>query len=435
MTSQTPFDRLLSRRSWLLSSALAGVSASGLLPALAAEAGPSGPKRSCLVLWMGGGPSQTDTFDMKPGHAHGGPFQPIATSAPGIQICEHLPEIAKWMHTLSVIRSMSTREGDHGRATDDLRTGYRPQGPIQFPVLGSLVSHECGPQIGDLPNYVSILSRGLFRAGIPPAGFLGTDFAPLLVGDTGDASSRLSVDNLSRTKGVTDGQAADRLSLLAEMERPFLDAHPGIAVEAHRTAYARGMRLMSPAAAEVFDLDRETPETHARYGTSQFSQGCLLARRLLERKVPFVEVSLGGWDTHYENFESVKQLCGTLDRPWAALLQDLQDRGLLESTLIVWMGEFGRTPVINPQVGRDHYPKAWSAVLGGGAVNGGSVLGGTSEDGLTVTDRPVTTPDLLATMCLGLGLDPKKQNHSNVGRPVRLVDPEAQPIESILRRV
>ena len=434
--SPSPFDCLMNRRSWLLSSAITGVSASGLLPILAAEAEPSGPKRSCLILWMNGGPSQTDTFDLKPGHANGGPFQPIATSAPGIQICEHLPETAKWMHTMSVIRSLSTREGDHGRATDDLRTGYRPQGPIQFPVLGSLVSHECGPQAGDLPNYVSILSRGLFRAGISPAGFLGTDFTPLLVGNSSDEEGRrLKVDNLSRTSGVLESQAADRLNLLRVMERPFLEERPGVAVSAHQTAYARGMRLMSAAAAEVFDLDRESAETHARYGTSQFSQGCLLARRLLERKVPFVEVSLGGWDTHYDNFESVKQLCGTLDRPWAALLQDLQDRGLLESTLIVWMGEFGRTPIINPQIGRDHWPRAWSAVLGGGPVTGGSVIGSTSDDGLDVTDRPVSTPDFLATICRALGLDPKKQNPSNVGRPIRLVDPDAQPIESILSRI
>jgi len=382
---------------------------------------------------MGGGPSQTDTFDMKPGHANAGAFKPIATSASEIRICEHLPEMAKWMHMMSAIRSMSTREGDHGRATEDLRTGYRPQGPIQFPVLGSLVAHECGPQVGELPNYVSILSRGLFRPGIPPAGFLGTDFSPLLVGGGSEsAEQRLSVENLSLAKGVTADQSARRIDLLKQMEQPFLAARPGISAEAHQTAYNRGIRLMSPSAATAFDLDLETPETHARYGTSLFSQGCLLARRLLERNVRFVEVSLDGWDTHYDNFASVERLCGTLDRPWSALLQDLKDRGLLESTLVVWMGEFGRTPVINPQVGRDHYPKAWSVVLGGGGIRGGTVVGRTSDDGLTVEDRPVTTPDLLATICLALGLDPKKQNLSNVGRPIRLVDFDARPVEEII---
>lgn len=433
MKAQLPFSRLLSRRSMLLGSTMLGASSSSLLRSLADEAVSNKPKRSCLILWMGGGPSQTDTFDMKPGHAHGGPFKPIATSAPDLQICEHLPETAKWMHTMAVIRSMSTREGDHGRATEDLRTGYRPQGPIQFPVLGSLVSHECGPQIGDLPNYVSILSRGLFRPGVAPAGFLGTEYSPLLVGGGSEgAERRLTVENLTVANGVTRNQSDDRLQLLRRMESPFLNARPGVAVDGHRIAYERGIRLMSVNAAAAFDLDQETPETHERYGSTLFSQGCLLARRLLERQVSFVEVTLGGWDTHYDNFESVRRLCGTLDRPWAALMRDLQDRGLLESTLIVWMGEFGRTPVINPQVGRDHYPKAWSVVLGGGGIKGGSIVGRSSDDGLTVEDGPVTTPDLLATICLALGLNPKKQNMSNVGRPIRLTDPEAKPVTSIV---
>ncbi len=420
----------LSRRRVLQFGALGTLGSSLAEPS---QASSNSTLKSVLFIFVNGGISQHDSFDLKPDAPSDirGEFQPIDTATPGIQVCEHLPEIAKWMHTQSVIRSLSTREGDHGRATEDLRTGYRPQGPIRFPVLGSLVSHEHGPQTGDLPNYVSILSRGLIRAGIPPAGFLGTEYSPLLVGAGAD-DRRLAVDNLTLPGGVTAEQSAERLALLNELEQPFLDARPGISVEAHRTAYARGMRLMSPTAAEAFDLDRESAETHARYGTSQFSQGCLLARRLLEREVPFVEVSLGGWDTHYDNFESVKGLCATLDRPWAALLQDLEDRGLLASTLVVWMGEFGRTPVINPQVGRDHYPKAWTALLGGGAVQGGSVVGSSSDDGLEVTDRPVTTPDFLATICLALGLNPQKQNMSNVGRPIRLVDPDAKPIASIL---
>lgn len=370
---------------------------------------------------------------MKPRHAHGGPFKPISTCASDIQICEHFPEIAKWIHTMSAIRSMSTREGDHGRATEDLRPGYRPEGPIQFPVLGSLVANECGPQMVDLPNYVSILSRGLFRAGVAPARFLGTEFSPPIVGGSSDgAERRLAVENIALANGVTSQQSADRLQLLREMEREFLDSRSGIAADGHRTAYVRGIRLMSASAAAAFDLDQETPETHARYGPTLFSQGCLLARRLLERQVSFVEVSLGGWDTHYDNFEGVQHLCGSMDRPWAALLQDLKDRGLLESTLVVWMGEFGRTPVINPQVGRDHYSKAWRVVPGGGGIKGGTVIGRTSSDGLTVEGRLVTMPDLLDTICHAIGLNSKKQNLSNVGRPIRLVDTEARPLHKIL---
>lgn len=425
---------LWTRRNWLSTSlAASSLPLGGWLGTLAkthADEGTAKPKRSCILLWMNGGPSQTDTFDLKPGHANGGPFQPIVTSAPGLAIGEHLPKIAQWMHQLSVVRSMSTKEGDHGRARNHLRTGYLPQGPIQFPVIGSLVSHEHGPQQGDLPHYVSVLSNGLFQAGMPPAGFLGPDDAPLLVG--GGGPGPLQVENIAPARGVSADQSYQRRDLLLRMEREFLEQRPGLAADSHRTAYERGTRLMSPAAAATFDLSQEKPAVHERYGRTQFGQGCLLARRLVEQAVPFVEVSLGGWDTHYENFTAVRDLCGTLDTAWSALMQDLHERGLLESTLVVWMGEFGRTPVINPQLGRDHYPKAWSVVLGGGGLKGGTVIGQTSDDGLTVTDRPVATQDLLATICLGLGLDPKKQNLSNVGRPIRLVDPEAVPVHELL---
>ncbi|MBX3442301.1 MAG: DUF1501 domain-containing protein [Planctomyces sp.] len=423
----------LTRRGWLAASAGLAAGATSWLRRLAAatEGGPR-PYRSCLLLWMAGGPSQTDTFDMKPGHDHGGPFQPIATSVPGLSVSEHLPKIAGWMDRLAVVRSMSTREGDHGRATDHLRTGYLPQGPIQFPVLGSLVSNEHGAQTGDLPHYVSILPRGLFRAGIPPAGFLGPDHAPLLVGNQGGEGSRLGVENLALPPGISSDQAQARRELLMQVQRPFLDQHPGSAASGYRTAIDRSTRLMSPAAREAFQLDQEEPGTLERYGASQFGQGCLLARRLVESGVPFVEVTLGGWDTHNDNFTAVEGLCGTLDSAWSALMQDLEERGLLESTLVVWMGEFGRTPVINPQLGRDHYPRAWSVVLGGAGIRGGGVLGRTSDDGLTVEDRPVAVPDLLATICTALGLDPQKQNLSNVARPIRLVDPSGVPIEELL---
>jgi hypothetical protein len=372
---------------------------------------------------------------MKSGHENGGPFKPIATSVPGISICEHLPGVAKWMDRLAIIRSMSTREGDHARAREHMRTGYLPQGPIQFPVLGSVVSNEHGAREAELPNYISILPRGLFRQGIPPAGFLGPDHAPLIVGSERDDAgepARLGVDYASLPAGVSPEQADERRQLLRDLEREFLDARPGAATDGHRTAYDKARRLMTPAARQAFAIEDEPAALRERYGQSSFAQGCLLARRLVERGVPFVEVTLGGWDTHADNFTSVERLCGSLDGAWATLMEDLAGRGLLDSTHIVWMGEFGRTPVINPRVGRDHYPQAWSVVLGGGGIQGGQVVGKTSDDGLSVEDRPVTTPDLLATICLALGLDPTKQNMSNVDRPIRLADPAAKPIHEIL---
>ncbi len=189
---------------------------------------------------------------------------------------------------------------------------------------------------------------------------------------------------------------------------------------------------MEPAAAAAFDLDEEQDDLRDTYGRNIFGQGCLMARRLVERGVPFVEVSLGGWDTHQNNFERVKGLSGTLDGAFAALLGDLSDRGLLDSTVIVCMGEFGRTPKINGGSGRDHYPVAWSSVLAGGGLQGGSVIGKTAPDGMTVADRPVAVPDLIATIVQAVGIDPKKQNMSNVSRPIRIADPEAKPIVEVL---
>lgn len=420
------------RREWLAQTVPPAVAlASGTwMSRLAAAAQSDGaqPRKSCILLWMNGGPSQTDTFDMKPGHANNGPFQPIATRTPGLSICEHLPKLAQWSDRLAVIRSMTTREGDHGRARQNLRTGYAPQGPIQFPVLGSLVSNEHREREVELPNYVSILSRGLFQPGIPAAGFLGPNHAPLLVEADG---GELSVQNLRRPEGVTADQATERVALLDRLQRPFLSGHPGISADSFQSASTRATCLMSPAAAEAFDLSQEEAALRERYGPTPFGRGCLLARRLVERGVPFVEVTLGGWDTHDNNFEEVQGLCGPLDLAWSGLLEDLRNRGLLDSTLVVWMGEFGRTPAINPRNGRDHYPRAWSVVLGG-AIRGRSVIGKTGADGMLVEDRPVSTSDLMGTICLALGLDPRRQNPSNVARPIRLVDPESKPIHEIV---
>jgi uncharacterized protein (DUF1501 family) len=197
---------------------------------------------------------------------------------------------------------------------------------------------------------------------------------------------------------------------------------------------------MRSAAVKAFLLDEEKATLRDAYGRNLFGQGCLLARRLVEQSVPFVEVTLnaapgtagGDWDTHQNNFDAVKSLCGVLDPAWATLLDDLKQRGLLETTTVVWMGEFGRTPKINQNQGRDHWANAWSVVLGGGGIKGGQVVGKTSSDGMEVTERPISTPDLLATVCRALGLNPMKQNDSNVGRPIRLVEPTAQAVKEVL---
>jgi hypothetical protein len=421
----------LSRRDALRLAAggLAGY-CSGWLPALARDVvDHPARKRACILLWMSGGPSQMDTFDPKPGHANGGPYRAIETATPGVRIGEHLPLLAKETKHLALVRSMSTREGDHGRATLHLRTGTLPQGGIDFPTFGSLVSNERAKPDDDLPAYVTITPRGLGAPALS-AGFLGSRHAPLVVG--GDASGELRVQDLGLPTDIAATRAAERRDLLAAAEADFLSLRPGIATDSHRTAYQRAVRLMRDSAARSFDLSEEKPELRDRYGRNRFGQGCLLARRLVERGVPFVEVTLDGWDTHDNNFAQVKSLCQTLDPAWSTLLSDLGDRGLLDSTLVVWMGEFGRTPVINPRQGRDHFPNAWSVVLGGGGIRGGQAFGQSGKDGMTAGDRPVAVPDLLATICLVLGIDPAKQNMSNVARPIRIVDLSAKPVREVL---
>jgi hypothetical protein len=409
---------------------------SGWLRAFAAAAA-SDPqrKRACIVLWMSGGPTQTDTFDPKPGHANSGPFKTIDTSVPGVQIGEHLPLLAKQMKHYAVVRSMATKEGDHGRATLHLRTGNLPQGAIEFPVFGALVAKEREQPSADLPGYVSITPR--VGAAALSAGFLGPKHAPLVVGGNGspygdDSDGGLRVENLGQPANVSPPRADERRDLLRELEADFLTSRSGAATRSHTSAYERAARLMRESAARAFNLGEEDDALRDRYGRNRFGQGCLLSRRLVERGVPFVEVSLGGWDTHDRNFTQVKSLCEMLDPAWATLTADLKDRGLLESTTIVWMGEFGRTPGINPRQGRDHYPNAWSVVLGGGGIKGGQAIGRTSKDGMTVEERPVAVVDLLATVCLALGIDPLKQNMSNVKRPIRIVDQSAKPLNEVL---
>lgn len=427
------YGMFLTRRNWLRYSLAAGLSMSGWLPRLAAQAA-NDPRRrrSCILLWMAGGPTQTDTFDPKPGHANGGPFATIATRTPGIRIAEHLPGVARQMNDLAVIRSMSTREGDHGRATYHLRTGYASQPPIQFPALGSLVAKEREQADADLPGFVSIGSQFANAAG-----FLGPRFAPLIVGQDGeygfaDGEGSTRVQNVAIPSSVGRARFDDRQALARDLGADFVQSRPGIATASHRHAYDRAERLMSPAATQAFDVSREAASVRDAYGRTRFGQSCLLARRLVERGVPFVEVTLGGWDTHDNNFNAVRNLCGTLDPAWSTLMNDLRERNLLENTVVVWMGEFGRTPRINPRNGRDHYPAAWSVVLGGGGIRGGQIVGRTSASGGTVDDRPVAVGDLLATICLALGLDPARQNMSNVGRPIRLAEPTAEPLRGII---
>ena len=302
-----------------------------------------------------------------------------------------------------------------------------------------LIDREC-----DLPSFVSV---NPFRAFSPAAygpGFLGPSMSPLIVASQmagEDADVSFEVQNLKRPNAVTAMQAEKRLALLAAQEHDFLKARPDGPGNSHQQSYEKAVRMMNSTAVKAFELSKEDDALRDAYGRNPFGQGCLLARRLLENGVSFVEVNLSsadgsgggaGWDTHQDNFEAVGNLCGVLDPAYATLISDLDQRGMLKDTLVVWMGEFGRTPTINDNTGRDHWPKSWSTVLAGGGVKGGQVYGATSDDGMEIAENPVTVQNLMATICEAVGVDAETTNLSNVGRPIPLADHGAEAISDLL---
>lgn len=422
---------------------LLGVSHSGWLPTLASAGTISRSPRRCILLWMTGGPSQLDTFDPKPGEPTGGPFDAIETSIAGIRICEHLPQVAKNAHELAIIRSMTSKEGDHDRATFLTRTGFAPQGPVRYPSIGSIVAKYLSGSQDKLPNYISISPFPFFNQAAFGPGFLGPAYAPMTVGERTSfapaENDELRVNHLTPPGYVQGQRMGRRADLLHFLQSEFIRLHPFESAQVHQANYNQALRMVMSQVESAFDLNSEPPLLRDRYGRNRFGQGCLLARRLIERGVSFVEVSLAtlpgapvGWDTHQENFNSVERLCQVLDPAFGTLIEDLKARGLLEETVVVWMGEFGRTPIINGFNGRDHWPDGWTAVLAGGPVRGGQVIGSTGKSGMKIEDRPVTVPELMATICSALGIDPNSENISDEGRPIRLVDNHAQPISEIL---
>ncbi len=417
-----------------------GMSVSGWLPALAQQiATDPRRRRHCILLWMAGGPSQMDTFDMKPGHENGGEFKEIATNVPGVRFSEHLPKLAQHADKLAIIRSLKTKEGDHERGSYLMRTGQVPMSVINYPSVGAALAKALAEPSDKLPPYVSVApNRSFGRDGNGP-GFLGPKFAPLVVGGnnmgagatlaSGQGFAELKVDAIKPPDGISADQAERRLELWNVLEDSFLSTHPSSAPRAHRAVYDNSLQMIRSQAATAFDLSQEKAEVRERYGKGVFGQGCLLARRLIEQGVPFVEVSLTsssagsyGWDTHANNFEAIKALSAELDAGWASLLADLEERGLLELTTIVWMGEFGRTPQINGAAGRDHFPKAWSCVLAGGGIAGGQAYGRTTADGMDIEEDEVGVSDVLATLCSALGVPSDTENTSNTGRPIKIVE-------------
>ncbi len=416
MRIQTGGAGVISRRSFLRHVAIgaAGLGVLGWRDAVALHADELRKRgMACVLLFMRGGPSQFETFDPKPDTKHGGPTKAISTAVNGIQIAEHWAQTAKAMKDIALVRSLTNKEGEHQRATYQLHTGYVPLASIKHPSLGALVASEISPPEFDLPHFVSIGNR-LTTLG---SGFLGMKHAPFIV-----PNAQQMPANVALPGGVNDKRFARRLDLLKDLEKDFADAGGAPRVEEHRAVYDNASQMVLSPRMKAFDVSQENDTVRDRYGRSGFGQGCLLARRLVESGVTFVEVESNGWDTHLDNFERVKTLADVVDPALAALVGDLKERGMLQRTLVIWMGEFGRTPKINANTGRDHYPRAFSVALAGGGITGGQVIGTTSADGTDVRERPVTVADLFCTFCQALKINPRKENIGTLGRPIKIVD-------------
>lgn len=405
---------MVRRRDFLRSVATAGLAAGAcnwadLIKLQANELRKQG--MACILLWMQGGPSQFETWSPKVGHENGGNTKAIKTNVPGIEISENLPETAKVMDDVCLIRTMNSKEGSHPRASYLMHTGYLPTAVIKYPTLGSIVAHEIGSREFDLPNFVRI---GTNR-GSDGGGFFGVEFDPFAISDPDR-----SPDNTTIT--TSSDRFRRRLGLLGKLEDEFAASGNKQEVEDHRKLYAKTSKMILSPRMDRFDIDQEPAQLREAYGKTNFGNGCLLARRLIEAGVTFVEVNAGNWDTHDDGFTKTKSLCKDVDQPYAALLRDLKQRGMLDKTLVLWMGEFGRTPKVNPRAGRDHYPKAFTIALAGGGVRGGQSIGATDKGGVDVTDRPVSVTDLFQTICRSLKIDTAKENMSSIGRPIKLVD-------------
>jgi len=367
--------------------------------------------KSAILLWMGGGPSTIDLWDLKPGAATGGAFKPISTSADGVQICEHLPLMAKQMHHMNIVRSMSTREADHMRGRYYMHTGYVPNPNVEYPSYGSVISHELIstiPQL-DIPPFVSIGGPSI------GAGFLGTAYSPFVVNSNG------TVRDLDM--GIDQSRLDQRLRMLKTIEDKFVNEKRGDYASDHSKLLSKTVKLMTSPQMEVFKVSKEPKEIQERYGNTGFGRGCLMARRLVEMGVPFIEVDLGGWDNHQDIFPTLQnQKLPELDKAMSALISDLNDRGRLEDTTIIWMGEFGRTPNINGNGGRDHWARSWSVVVGGGSFNKGLVVGETSSDGKEVISEPYTSQDLMASVLKSMGISLETTFTAKNGRPMKIAN-------------
>ncbi len=401
----------ISRRRFLRLSGL-GLAASGLLGRISLRAEELRKQnRACILVWLGGGPSQLDTFDPKPKSSNSGETKGIATSVPGVQFAHFWPKLAAQMKEVTLLRAMVGKEAAHERATYRLHTGKLMSGAIKHPNFGSLVAHKLGDPKSDIPNFVSVGQT-------ISSGFLGVNVAPFVVDNPGQLPANTAMR-------VPKPAMQRRLALLKAQDEDFARAGAEGVVKEHQTLYDRAARLMWSPRLKAFQLAGESEATKQAYGKNRFGTGLLVARRLVEAGVPFVEVRHGGWDMHNDVFKRMARNAAVVDQGVAQLLVDLKQRGLLERTFVIIMGEFGRTPKINnrpPVPGRDHWSRNFCVMMAGAGVRPGQVIGQTDDDGQEIVDGAVTVEDLFRSWCHAMGIDADEEIWTPIGRPITVVD-------------
>ncbi len=413
------FDYQLTRRRML---SMTGATLLGMpIAQVLARAGTASPAKAehVILFWNGGGMSHVDTWDPKPGRPVQGELDAIKTSADGVQISSIFPKLAKQMHHCALVRSINGNNGDHGRATYQLQTSYNPSPNLLHPGIGSVVVHE-REKLGELPQFITISGQS------HRAGYLGQRCEAYYVGRPGERDPYLAFP-----AGITQMRGNKRLEILARMNqkqgvRPGAGDHQAV-----QTATQEAVNLMRSPALKAFELDKEDPKTLERYGDTEFGRGALLARRLVETGVRFVQINRGGFDTHTNNFPAMEAHGETMDPALASLIEDLAASGKLAKTLVIMLSEFGRTPVINAQAGRDHHASCFSCFMAGGGIKGGQVIGKSDQDAMQPAERPVKPEDLHATVCHALGIDHKKEVNTPLERPMRLVADGAKPVSEL----
>lgn len=426
-----------SRRAFLQAGSLGflGISLPQLLRA--AETQPlKGKAQSCILLWLEGGPSQMDTWDPKPSSA----FKAISTNVAGIQVSELLPQMARRMDKVALIRSMHTKGNDHPQGTHYAITGHEPNPAMHFPSLGAIIAKEAGPRNGMPPHVLapqwerSRQYEEYFRAG-----FIGADYDPMAVPDP--SRKDFEVADLTLPKSVSEQAVHHRQEFLRVVDQRYRALHQGAEhTRMDRFTDQAWKMLLNPKVRDAFDLAKEPEKLRDRYGRDAVGQSALLARRLVEAGTRFVTAAgfhSNSWDTHAKNDEGHRdRLCPPLDRTLSTLLDDLDERGLLDSTIVLAMGEFGRTPFVNPDLGRDHWPNCWSLAIGGGGIKGGQVIGSSDSEGANVTSDTTSMGDVFATIYKAFGIDWTKEYETPIGRPIKIAnaldDSTGSPISGLV---